>query len=56
MAEKIPIIIDNRSDNTVLCALQKLLPNLQGMDIATGLFEIGSFLLLDSFCKTLARF
>lgn len=39
MAEKLQFIIDNRGDNKVLYALQKLLPNLQSMDIATGLFE-----------------
>ena len=47
MAEKIPVIIDNRGNNKVLHALQRLLPNLQKMDIATGVFEIGSFLLLE---------
>ena len=45
MADKIPVIVDNRGDNTVLQALQKLAPNLEKMDIATGVFEIGSFLL-----------
>jgi hypothetical protein len=29
MAEKLPVIIDNRGDNKVLHALQRLLPNLQ---------------------------
>lgn len=47
MAEKLPVIIDNRGENKVLHALQRLLPNLQRMDVATGVFEIGSFLLLD---------
>jgi hypothetical protein len=41
----------NRGDNTVLGALQKLAPNLQEMDIATGVFEIGSFLLLEKSAK-----
>ena len=41
MADRIPIIIDNRGDNKVLHALQKLLPHLQRMDIAIGVFEIG---------------
>jgi hypothetical protein len=45
MADKIPVIVDNRGDNTVLQALQKLAPNLGNMDIATGVLEIGSFLL-----------
>ena len=35
MAEKLPVIIDNRGENKVLHALQRLLPNLQQMDIAT---------------------
>ena len=47
MAEKLPVIIDNRGDNRVLGALQRLLPNLQRMDVATGVFEVGSFLLLE---------
>jgi hypothetical protein len=47
MAKKIPIIIDNRGDNTELQALQKLLPNQQGMDIGTGIFKVSSFLLLN---------
>jgi hypothetical protein len=40
MAEKLPTIIDNRGDNTLLHALQRLLPGVQGLDITTGLFEI----------------
>ncbi|HUW19432.1 MAG TPA: hypothetical protein VMW16_09030 [Sedimentisphaerales bacterium] len=47
MADKIPVIIDNRGDNTVLQALQKLAPNLQKMDIATGVFEVRSLLQLE---------
>ena len=35
-----PVIIDNRGDNTVVHALQRLLPNLQEMDVATGVFEV----------------
>jgi excisionase family DNA binding protein len=38
MAEKLPVIIDNRGENKVLHALQRFLPNLQRMDIATGVF------------------
>jgi len=37
----LPTIIDNRGDNTLLHALQRLLPGVQGLDITTGLFEIG---------------
>lgn len=33
MAEKLPVIIDNRGENTVVQALQKLLPDIQNMDI-----------------------
>jgi len=29
MAEKLPVIIDSRGDNTVVNALRRLLPNLQ---------------------------
>ena len=39
MAEKLPGIIDNRSSNKVLHAFQKLLPSLQIIDFATGMFE-----------------
>ncbi len=46
MAKKLPVIIDNRSGNTVLQALQQLSPNLQKMDIATGVFEVGLFFLI----------
>ena len=46
MAEKLPVIMDNREDNTVVNALRRLLPNLQRMDVATGVFEVGAFLLL----------
>ncbi|MHC4499096.1 MAG: phospholipase D-like domain-containing protein [Planctomycetota bacterium] len=52
MATKIPVIIDNRGNNTMLHALRRLLPNLQGMDIATGVFEVGSFLLLERYWQT----
>ena len=55
MAEKLPVIIDNRGNNRVLSALQRLLPNLQRIDVATGVFEIGSFLLLEGFWQDLDR-
>ena len=55
MAEKLPVIIDNRGDNKVLHALQRLLPNLKQMDVATGMFEIGSFLLLEGLWQDLDR-
>ncbi|MCH8119648.1 MAG: DEAD/DEAH box helicase family protein [Planctomycetes bacterium] len=55
MAEKLPVIIDNRGENKVLNALKRLLPNLQRMDIATGVFEIGSFLLLEGLWQELDK-
>jgi hypothetical protein len=42
MAEKLPVIIDNRGENRVLQALQRLFPNLQRMNVATGVFEHNS--------------
>ena len=44
MAEKLPVIIDNKGNNKVLQDLQKLLPKLQSMDIAISVFQIVSFL------------
>ena len=44
---KLPTIIDNRSSNTVLNALNQLLQNLSKLDIATGFFEVGSFLQIE---------
>ena len=55
MAEKLPVIIDNRGKNRLLDALQRLLPNLQRMDIATGVFEVGSFLLLEGLWQDLGQ-
>ena len=55
MAKKLPVIIDNRNQNTVLHALRKLLPNLQKMDIATGVFEVGSLLLLEGLWQELDK-
>ena len=47
MRGNLPVILDNRNNNTVLNALQKLLPSLQQVDIATGVFEVGSLLQLE---------
>lgn len=41
MAEKLQVIIDNRGNNKVLRALQRLLPNLQKMDIMVVILEVG---------------
>jgi superfamily II DNA/RNA helicase len=54
MAEKLPVIMDNRGDNTVVNALRRLLPNLQKMDVATGVFEVGAFLLLEDLWRNLS--
>ncbi len=55
MAEKLPVIIDNRGENKVLNTLKRLLPNLQRIDVATGVFEIDSFLLLEGLWQDLQR-
>ena len=44
MSVKLQVILDNRNDNTVLNALRKLLPSLQKLDVATGVFEVGSLI------------
>lgn len=46
MSEKLPTIIDNAGDTTVLGALMKILPKAFQLDIATGYFEISSLLAL----------
>ena len=55
MSAKLPTILDNRNDNTVLNALKRLLPESKSLDVATGYFEIGSLLALDSFWNNLER-
>ncbi len=52
---KIPTLVDNLGDNTVLNALKQLLPFAQSMDVATGTFEIGSLLALDGLWQTLQK-
>ena len=48
MSVKLPTLLDNRSENTVLAALRLLLPVSKSLDVATGTFEIGSLLALDT--------
>jgi len=48
MSEKIPTIIDNAGDHTVLQALAQLLPETLELDVATGYFEISSLLALEA--------
>lgn len=55
MTAKLPTILDNRGDNTVLAALQKLLPLSEKVDIATGTFELGSLLALEPLWKALKK-
>ena len=52
---KIPTLVDNRDDNTVLNALRKLLPYAHSLDVATGTFEIGSLLALDGLWQPLDK-
>jgi len=40
MAERLPVIIDNRGDNKLLQALQRRLPNLHIMHVGTGVSSI----------------
>jgi superfamily II DNA or RNA helicase len=53
MSYKLQTIIDNRDPNTVLESLQRLLPESRDFDVATGYFEIGSLLALESFWNSL---
>ena len=53
MSQKLPTILDNRDSNSVLAALKRLLPESKSLDVATGYFEIGSLLALDSFWNSL---
>ena len=55
MSAKLPTILDNRNDNTVLNALKRLLPESKSLDVPTGYFEIGSLLALDSFWNSLEK-
>ncbi len=55
MTSKLPTILDNRESQTVLEALKRLLPEAKTLDIATGFFEIGSFLSLDTFWNNLEK-
>src|SRR5260370_5945836 len=52
---KIPTLVDNLGDNTLLSALKQLLPFAQALDVATGTFEIGSLLALDGLWQQLEK-
>ena len=54
MAEKLPVIIDNWGGNTVINALRRLLPHLQRMDVATAVFDVGAFPLLEDLWRSLS--
>lgn len=47
MSQKLPTILDNRQDNKVLTAFQRILPHTKAWDVATGYFEIVALLDLD---------
>ncbi|MBI1930430.1 hypothetical protein HYR99_40035, partial [Candidatus Poribacteria bacterium] len=53
MDTKLPTLIDNTADNTVLDALKQVLAKASAWDIATGYFEIGALLALDGFWQPL---
>ncbi|MGD1045759.1 MAG: helicase-related protein [Bacteroidota bacterium] len=55
MSPKLPTILDNRESQTALAALKQLLPEAKNLDVATGYFEIGSFLALESFWNDLEK-
>jgi superfamily II DNA or RNA helicase len=55
LTTKLPSIIDNREENTVLNALKRLLPEVNSLDIATGYFEVGSLLALDGLWQRLKQ-
>ncbi len=55
MDQPLNTILDNRDSNTVLEALKKLLPESRTLDVATGTFEIGSLLALDSYWNGLEQ-
>ncbi len=55
MDQPLNTILDNRDTNTVLEALKKLLPESRTLDVATGTFEIGSLLALDSYWNGLEQ-
>jgi hypothetical protein len=47
VSPKLPTILDNRGDDTVLAVLRSLLPETRQLDIATGVFDLGSLMALD---------
>ncbi|MGE0083633.1 MAG: helicase-related protein [Desulfococcaceae bacterium] len=47
MSKKLPVIIDNNSGSTLFSAYEKLFPSLDSISFATGMFEIGAFLMLE---------
>ena len=46
MMPKLPTIVDNRNGNTALAVLEALLPETRQLDIATGVFDLGSLMTL----------
>ncbi len=48
MSGKIPTVVDNTDNRTVLEVLVRILPETERLDVATGFFEVSSLLALDS--------
>jgi SNF2 family DNA or RNA helicase len=55
LTNKLSTLFDNRGENTVLAALQWLLPLSRDLNVATGNFEIGSFLALEGVWRSLEK-
>ncbi|MEZ4527867.1 MAG: phospholipase D-like domain-containing protein [Desulfobacterales bacterium] len=55
MSKKLPVIIDNSSGNTLVSAYEKLFPSLASISLATGMFEIGAFLLLEGLWQNIKQ-
>jgi len=47
LSSKLPTIIDNRSENTLLATLSRLLNHAHRLGVATGTFEVSSLLALE---------
>lgn len=52
MAKPIPTLIDNRPGNSMLDAIRRLMHEARELDIATGYFEVGAMVDLDSHWQT----
>ncbi|MFN4217927.1 MAG: helicase-related protein [Candidatus Bipolaricaulia bacterium] len=55
MSEKVPTIVDNTGELTVLQVLSRILPQTAYLDIATGYFEVSSLLALGEAWSNIER-